>query len=597
MHKKKLNLYGKMVLIYCFLILIPFTILLLCFYLRSVKQIENNFTSFMKENNAQLNERINMVISDIDRVSSLSIIDREVQDILGKDYKPNTKEYVNDVNTMNRLISSSSTLNSFYYEVIFIGENGQYYSNLPSTPPNKGLIEKWIPIVKRLNGQKMITDIYKGNNGTEYISINRMLLNSINFKENGFAFVNIRLEDFQRFLRSNIEKQNFFSNTIVLGDKNVIYYSKEHELIKNECSDDVIKRVNNNWREIENNKYKLTLGSEQYLLVGTTNEVTGWKIIQYIPMSYISAQSKESAYFYILTMLPILGLFIFIGYFISARIINPVYKLKKAMKNVEEGEFTTVLEDNLKQDEMGELIHSYNQMVRRLKESIYQNYIAKMNQKKVEFKMLEAQINPHFLYNTLNLISSMAELEGIDDISIISNSLSEMFRYNIKAGSIVKIGDELNQIKNYIAIQKMRFLGKFDFQYMISKDIEEYFMLKFLLQPLVENAVFHGLENKDGQGSLSIEFKEENNILIINIEDNGIGINEDILKRLNEKLNLPRENIIIEDKSEHIGIENVHFRIKDYYGENYGVKVFSKINKGTKIQLIIPVMKRGDEIL
>lgn len=588
MRNIKLGLKRKILIIYTSLILIPFTLTFIIFSIKSMNEMKNNYISLMKENNAQLNVRINTLLGDIDRACYLQSLDNQVQHILSKTEKATGMEYINDVRTMNNLIISSYRLSSFNYEVVYAARNGEYYTASNRTPSNIEQIPQLIPELRKLKGKSLITGIYKGIDGKKYISISRMLINSGTLKENGFVFVCIKLDEIQRYFSMDLTKLS--SKMAIISEKDIIFQYTYKVSENKSDSEALIKEINDNWSSIENKSMVLKIGTDTFQVVGISSEITGWKIIQYQPISIINKYAINSVYFYVITMIPILLLLIVLGYFLSSRVLQPIEKLKTTMKYIKDGIFAKVEEDNIRDDEMGSLMKSYNKMVDQLEESINQNYKTKLNQKRMEFKMLEAQINPHFLYNTLNLISSISEIEGIEEITTITNSLSDMFRYNVQKESIVLIKDELNQIKNYINIQKYRFFGKINFQCVVSEEIENYHILKFLLQPLVENALYHGIEKKEGKCNLSINIKEENDNFYINIEDNGVGIDKKALESLKEKLN-KKEEFLMQDKFEHIGIENVNSRIKNYYGEQYGLNISSEKNVGTRIQIIIPAVK------
>jgi two-component system sensor histidine kinase YesM len=549
----------------------------------------------MMENNNQLNQRISLIITDIDRVSSLSVIDDEAQRILSKNYKTYGVENLTDREKMINLISISSTLSTFFYEVIYVSQYEMFYTNLSSISQEleDRIINEWIPYLTANGNKRMITDIYQKNTGVAYISINRRILNPYSYKVNGYVFINIRQKDLQRNLdkTNRTKKDGFITNTIILSENNIIYHSKDEDSLPIEFNRVIFDTIKNNWESIEKSRLKIEFEGNEYIMTGIKNEDTGWYIIQYIPMKYIANYSKKTLYFYLFIMLPILSLFLLLGYYFSERIVSPVHKLKCAMKKVENGIFEQLKDKSKKANEIDELIESYNTMVIRLEKTIRQKYISEMNKRTIEFKMLQAQINPHFLYNTLNLITSMAELEGNGKIGRVSNSLARMFRYNIQEGDIVRIKQELEQVSNYVTIQKLRFYDKVEFCYEISEEIESYYMLKFLFQPLIENAIFHGIENKDGPGKIDMIFKEEQEMLIIKIIDDGVGMSEDTYLGILEKITRRREEYFKQERYDHIGIENIHCRIRDYYGEEFGLHIESILGEGTIIEMKIPIVK------
>ena len=203
---------------------------------------------------------------------------------------------------------------------------------------------------------------------------------------------------------------------------------------------------------------------------------------------------------------------------------------------------------------------------------------------------LQSQINPHFLYNTLQIIDIIAEQEGIDVICSVCRSLSRMFRYSINRGKeIIPLSSEIEHVKDYIYIQKLRFKDRIEVIFDIDEDIMKNKMIKLMLQPLVENAMIHGVESKKGTCIITISAKKADGNTILTVEDTGVGMDEQQLQSLRDSINdeiVHAEIDSTERKS--IGLKNVNARIRLYFGENYGLSIDSKLNLGTKVTLTIP---------
>ena len=237
---------------------------------------------------------------------------------------------------------------------------------------------------------------------------------------------------------------------------------------------------------------------------------------------------------------------------------------------------------------MGQLLNSYNVMGRRINESIEKIYVYQLNQKQTELKMLQFQINPHFLYNTLNTVSSIAALEDINEIVKIADNLSAMFQYNIKGDDIVQVSKEIQHVKNYLEIQEIRFPGKYEFIYEISPSIHHQKMLKFLLQPLVENSLQHAFLKMKRVNRICLRamVDEEQNLYFF-IRDNGVGMGSREVERLNRELADTNTRTLVNRVDKGIGLRNVNARIKNFYGKDYGIQVQSEEGQYTEIMIHI----------
>ncbi len=185
-------------------------------------------------------------------------------------------------------------------------------------------------------------------------------------------------------------------------------------------------------------------------------------------------------------------------------------------------------------------------------------------------------------------MGAIGDLNNISEIRIISESLADMFRYNIKGSHVVFLEDELKQVKNYITIQTFRFADSFKIKYQILPDLLHCRIVKFLIQPVIENAIYHGLEPRGEGGVLILQVSEKENNLLIYVKDNGVGIPKKRLKELHDKLEHTQENVLFGIENRSIGILNCHYRIQHYYGKQYGLSINSTEGKGTEVMMIIP---------
>ncbi|MHA7965831.1 cache domain-containing sensor histidine kinase [Paenibacillus sp. CAU 1782] len=319
-----------------------------------------------------------------------------------------------------------------------------------------------------------------------------------------------------------------------------------------------------------------------------------WSVIASISVDQLYQEYgiSQKLFVYVATSCAII--FLIVSFFLSNLITKPIIRLAKIMRKNKAQRLVPIHADASRVDEIGILYHEFDKMITDIDTHIresYQNRILTMDS---QMKALEAQINSHFLYNTLESINSIAEIEEVESIVVMTKALGDMFRYSIKTDSeLVAAEEDLQHVDNYMAIQQIRYGDKISFHKHIDPHILELRMLKLLLQPLVENAIYHGLENKRGKGSITINgwLKEEQ--ITLQVIDDGVGMTNQQLEELRKLLNEPPEFVSIGQRSrQSIGIKNVQSRIALYYGIEYGLDVQSAKNEGTTITISIPQTER-----
>lgn len=273
---------------------------------------------------------------------------------------------------------------------------------------------------------------------------------------------------------------------------------------------------------------------------------------------------------------------------ISGSISKPIHELHKMTKHIAAGNLDVRVESK-NEDEIAGLGMSFNIMTQKIKELLARSIKEQENLKKSELKVMQAQINPHFLYNTLDTIVWMAEANKSEQVIEIVRALSSFFRITLSKGKDwIPISDEISHIRSYLIIQKIRYRDILDFKIEVSSDIMEYKILKLTLQPLVENALYHGIKNKREGGTIIIRgFKLDEDKIVFEISDNGAGMTRERLEEIHTELaNDSMEPMI---KESGFGLNNVHKRIKLYYGKEYGLTVRSELKKGTEVLVVIPI--------
>ncbi|KQX67001.1 cache domain-containing sensor histidine kinase [Paenibacillus sp. Root444D2] len=335
----------------------------------------------------------------------------------------------------------------------------------------------------------------------------------------------------------------------------------------------------------------------EMVTISVKSKFSGWSLMMEQPLAELRSHTDSLKVFSYGILAVSLVLAVWISWIIYRGISAPLRKLAYGMKQLRTGNFTIQLEDT-RVDELGYVIESFNRMAENQKTLIRDHYEKQLLLSKMELKFLQSQINPHFLYNTLDSIYWTAKNYEADEISEMVLNLSKFFRLSLNKGNeTFAVGETIEHLKYYIKVQQLRFLDHFTVRYDIAEESAPYHVLKLLLQPLVENAVLHGLEKQSGGGELFISSYLEGNRLVLEVCDNGVGVNDErlayICVKLEEASKLAAEGISTDFKKDKdlFGLRNVVTRMIMYYGKESQFIFESDAKRGTRITLRLPLEK------
>jgi sensor histidine kinase YesM len=309
----------------------------------------------------------------------------------------------------------------------------------------------------------------------------------------------------------------------------------------------------------------------------------------YIAEKEFFSEGSQSAYFVIiLSSLFLIMLNFVIVILFNKNVYQPITNVESALHSIVTGDTELKLENINESNELYPLYNDIHALTDRLKRLIDSEYSAGIMKKQAEIDALQSQINPHFLYNTLESIRGQAIEEGMDEIEKMVKSLADIFRYSItNKNEMVTLEEELRNVDNYLNIQQFRFNNKFIVIRDIEEDTKKCLIPKLVIQPLVENAIIHGLETKEGKGTIKIKTRSTVNSVIINIEDDGKGIDRETLDIINDCLTNGINVKNTKDIHVGLGLININERIKLIFNDNYGLSIYSISNFGTNIELRI----------
>lgn len=321
-------------------------------------------------------------------------------------------------------------------------------------------------------------------------------------------------------------------------------------------------------------------GSTDYIILCEQSNTTGWTVWLYQPVGLAGEAMRPIGVMAGVTILICIFAAVLAYFITSGMVSSRIERLTHFMQEVQEGSMDMQMESD-DRDEIGMLYRGFGSMMKRIRTLINEVYLSKITRKEAELKALQAQINPHFLYNTLSLINWKALAAGEEDISRMTLALSTFYRTALNRGrNVLQVETELSNTRAYLEIQSMLHDGDFDYEIEAQTEILQCESLNLILQPLVENAIHHGIEEKtDGRGKITVRGWKEDNCVWFMVEDNGVGMEQEVADK------------ILTMESKGYGVRNVDERIRLCYGEKYAMKVESVVGKGTKMTIHFPARR------
>lgn len=556
-----LKLKYKLVLIYCFTGFIPvFIIFLVSLYLMRGVLRENsteNINSYLYQATASLDGEIKIY----DNLSSYISFNQSISQVLNYDYESVYNMYDQFVTVMDPLLSS---LMYFHDEVnrvtIYIDKNVVKHGTTLA-PMSEISDKEWCKEALSDNDNHWYVDMDK----KQVFSVSRLaLLNRLGI--DGVLFINVDYDKaFEAFSQTILNDYGLF---ITDKNGNLIY-----ELSQYDQSNKDYALTFDEFKEV------VADHSDKYKIITQDSAATGWKIWFYKPDSFMISSTTPIIWIGTISIIVCVAAAVVCTVATSRFVTRRIVKIQKCMKEVENGNLNVNIPVD-GNDEISDLTRGFDAMVLRLDMLINAVYDSRLKEKEYEMKALQAQINPHFLYNTLSLINWKAIEADAVDISKITLALSSFYRTSLNKGkNVMSIKDEIDNMRSYLTIQQMMHDGDFDAVVDIEDGILQYNTLNLILQPLIENAIDHGIDLNTGvRGVITITGRGTEDEIILTVEDNGVGMTKE-----------QADKIITKD-SKGYGVRNVNERIKLYYGEQYELKIESEIGKGTKVIVHFPKM-------
>ncbi len=581
---KNQSLMTKLCIFSSFLVIFPVLSVAIISYSRSSVELEEELRQHSSQVIEQVESHIEYYLQDFE-ITSLKIINSPEVSSLFKDEKSgNVVEGAR--NTLKNAAYSRADISNI---TVLVGDDIviDTLGDRNFYPATKIKEEYWYSSVP-LNGMIMlVTRTLKLKNKEQpVISLVRRLYNPDTLLPVGVLIIDInfrRIEEISN--KVTVSRNGYF---FILDAKGHYVYHPDYSKLgkKVEYSQlSKLKTIGNSTQILENER--------KDFVTYTFSPNIGWSFFTAVPYKDITGGIIQIGRTIILTILFSLMIAYTIGFVFATSIIRPIRRLQQFMKEVEIGKLNgrVLVESN---DEIGQLSAGFNNTVEKLSNLLEEVYISKLRatemslkQKEIEIKMLQSQMNPHFLYNSLETIRGMALEEGQEDIATMSFSLAKLLRYNLKnESSTVSLREEIKFCQTYLQIQKFRFDDRFEYEIDIPDWAMDLQVVKFSLQPLVENCFVHayGQMIQEFRIAISVVFESDSSFTI-RIEDTGAGIPDHVLEALSRKIDQKTTN----SDGNNIGILNVHQRIHYVFGPEYGLRISSQLGLGTIVKMHLPI--------
>lgn len=399
------------------------------------------------------------------------------------------------------------------------------------------------------------------------------------YTDQGVLLIDIRYNSLER-LFDGVNLGNGGYAYLISSDGEIIYHPKA-QLIDS----GIVKENNQESAGLKDGNYEEVFDGEKRIVSVKTVGYTGWKIVGVTPLDGMSLNNIKTKLLMVFIIAFVLFILSIINSYISTRITDPIKELEKAVNEIEQGNLEVEVRSagSYEIQHLGTSIQSMARRIRKLMNDIVAEHESK---RRSEFDTLQSQINPHFLYNTLDIIVWMIENEKQSEAVKVVTALARFFRISLSKGkSIIPVKDELEHVRNYLMIQHMRYKNKFTYDIEADEDVLELASLKLMLQPLVENAIYHGMEFMDGDGEILVRAWRREDDLYMSVSDNGLGMTREQVERL-----FRASDHTSSGRGSGIGVKNVNERIKLYFGTEYGLEILSEPDEGTTVTAHLPAI-------
>ncbi|RPK27729.1 hypothetical protein EDO6_03252 [Paenibacillus xylanexedens] len=555
----------------------------------------------------KVNEALNSKMENLQNMTYLIAFDPDIEAFLNDKMPLNDDDADSEPMNMgtiaeaeqNRLYGIKQTLQGFttlYPEIagiVLVNASGDYISNEMYPRTEQSLIqENWYQKASANPGIFMVLGQPKERNLTthvrykddEIVSVARSITDEASGRVRGVIMIDLKLRSVSQAARNvTLGKSGYVMVTDAEGQS---VYKPEHPLIEHIPTD---------WFPSgESGTFTADTEGGTLLFMYQSSTFTGWRTVGVFP-TRDSISEVRQIQFYVVSFVFVVCLFgLSASLWFSRSIAQPIFRLMSYMRRAETGNLRPGRWSD-RADEIGMLGNSFNRMLVQIRQLISLNELRERQKRDAEIRSLQEHIKPHFLYNTLDTIHWMARKEGAEDVSGMVGALSRLFRIGLSKGQdYIPLHSEIEHMTSYMQIQQTRYRDRLQYTLNIPEELRDLFVLKLLLQPLIENAIYHGIKGRRGPGHIRVEARLEHNRLLLTVQDNGAGMSNERLAEMQQLLEAPLASLEASSPGmtgKSYGMLNVQARLRLSFGDEYGIVLESQEGEGTSVTIIHPLMR------
>ncbi|WNR44845.1 cache domain-containing sensor histidine kinase [Paenibacillus roseipurpureus] len=543
----------------------------------------------------QINQNLDRTFTELQRLSLVPLYDAQVVAILQKynlKINVNTRPTFEELDKMSLYIAGSAYNRPELHGIHIIAGNGYVFTNVdPSLikPYLDVSREEWYQRAVKADGAWTLIPQHQPSyyvNPLTTVSVARLLRDQTTSQALGVIIIDMKL-DFFRSILSKVKFEEEGSLLVVNGANELVFEESRGALAPG--MNGVLQGTS--WTG--NGVHQMRINAETYMVIRNVSDYSGLKVVSFIPVGALLKETKDLRNFTLILAAGCLVVAGLLAFYFAYQLSRPLLKLKQKMLLVQNGNFHHRVPIET-QDEFGQLGIGFNRMVEEIERLVNEVYVIGLREKEAELVALQSQINPHFIYNTLESINMMAVQKGVHEVSDMVSALGRMLRYTVdRADRFVRLEEEWQFVQSYVKIQQLRYgerlLAVFDMEEEAS--LQHCLVPKLLLQPLVENAIYHGLDSLERGGTIWVSAAQHDNDLLLMVRDDGTGMKDEHIQQLKTSIHLP---LLKEGTNRGMALRNIYQRLALLYPGAFELDIDASDGEGTAVTIIIPLKERND---